>query len=717
MAMDVAGVRYADWSVLLRYCYRVAGTVGLMMCHVMGVDDDEALAHAAHLGIAMQLTNVARDVREDWERGRLYLPDDLACGAGAADLGHALGGALPASARAAVARATAAVLERADAYYRSGDAGLRHLSPRCAFAVRTARLVYSRIGERVRAQGCDPLAGRAVVSGGRKAAAAARARARAPVGPPGAVPGGRPHSDGPRRRPGAALARSAHPGAVRTQAETLWLPHAGGATRIDAPVRAHRRRRRHRGRRRGDGALRARRRRSRSSRRRTPSADARRASRRRSPPASASRWSAASTPSSASTTTCARCCGASIPRSRCSRRSTTTRSSIPRRLVQSFAGCRAASLADRRARCAARPTCASATSRAPTAGAALEMLRFDDASGPTQRFDARHRRRLPRLARSSRHARAGCSSTSSRTPASTPRRRCRRPSCSMMFHFYFTGNPEGLVFDVGGGRCPRPSGSRSAPGSRRAGVTVRTGSAVRGVERDAERRLGASSTTAGAPRRDSLVLALDVTALKAARRGEPRARRPAARERRLACASRVPSRSGGCGSIARWRRAAPASRARPASGLLDNISSTIASRTRAAPGRRAHGGAVVELHAYALPAELSTRTPSGADLLAGLHALYPGDARGAGPRRALPAAPATAPPSRRARTRSGPRSRRRLRTSRLAGDFVRSRFRARSWSAPPPPASSPPARCSLRWACGRSRSGRCPARAPRRRRP
>jgi hypothetical protein len=74
-----------------------------------------------------------------------------------------------------VARATAAVLERADAYYRSGDAGLRHLSPRCAVAVRTARLVYSRIGERVRAQGCDPLAGRAVVSGGRKAAAAARA--------------------------------------------------------------------------------------------------------------------------------------------------------------------------------------------------------------------------------------------------------------------------------------------------------------------------------------------------------------------------------------------------------------------------------------------------------------------------------------------------------------------------------------------------------------
>ncbi len=70
MAMDAEGVHYETLSDLLRYCYRVAGTVGLMMCHVLGVKDDRALIHAAHLGMAMQLTNVCRDVIEDWERGQ-----------------------------------------------------------------------------------------------------------------------------------------------------------------------------------------------------------------------------------------------------------------------------------------------------------------------------------------------------------------------------------------------------------------------------------------------------------------------------------------------------------------------------------------------------------------------------------------------------------------------------------------------------------------------
>jgi phytoene synthase len=175
MAMDVAGMRYATLAELLGYCHRVAGTVGLMMCHVMGVRHPRALRHAAHLGIAMQLTNIARDVLEDWERGRLYLPDDLLAAHGAADLRARLGGALPAGAAAGVAATVNALLDRADAYYRSGDAGLRELSPRCALAVRAARLVYSRIGSVLRARGCDPRCGRAVVGRGAKLALLARA--------------------------------------------------------------------------------------------------------------------------------------------------------------------------------------------------------------------------------------------------------------------------------------------------------------------------------------------------------------------------------------------------------------------------------------------------------------------------------------------------------------------------------------------------------------
>jgi phytoene synthase len=191
MEMDACDVRYATWEDLTRYCYRVAGTVGLMMCHVMGVRRAEALAHAAHLGMGMQLTNIARDVLEDWGRGRLYLPDEVLSASGAPDLRARLGEAFPGGAAGAVARATAAVLERADAYYRSGDAGLRHLSPRCGFAVRTARRVYSRIGAEVRAQGCDPFAGRAIVSTHRKLLAAGRA-ALATVLSPTAFVGGRP---------------------------------------------------------------------------------------------------------------------------------------------------------------------------------------------------------------------------------------------------------------------------------------------------------------------------------------------------------------------------------------------------------------------------------------------------------------------------------------------------------------------------------------------
>lgn len=168
MEMDTLRMRYRTLADVLLYAYRVAGVVGLMMCHVMGVRHSTALKHAAHLGMAMQLSNIARDVREDWERGRLYLPQDLLRAAGAPELDPERGGPLPREAAYGVARTTELLLQQADAYYRSGDAGIRYLSPRCGLAIRAARLVYSGISERVRSQGCDPFAPRAVVSRGRK---------------------------------------------------------------------------------------------------------------------------------------------------------------------------------------------------------------------------------------------------------------------------------------------------------------------------------------------------------------------------------------------------------------------------------------------------------------------------------------------------------------------------------------------------------------------
>jgi phytoene synthase len=174
MEMDVRCVRYQTLAELQQYAYRVAGVVGLMMCHVMGVRAGSALRHAAHLGMAMQLSNIARDVQEDWARGRLYVPEELLARCGVVGLDPAQG-PLPRTAAAGVARATELLLRHADAYYRSGDAGLPLLSPRCALAIRAARLVYSEISTRVRAQACDPFAPRAVVSKQRKLALVAQA--------------------------------------------------------------------------------------------------------------------------------------------------------------------------------------------------------------------------------------------------------------------------------------------------------------------------------------------------------------------------------------------------------------------------------------------------------------------------------------------------------------------------------------------------------------
>ena len=151
MRMDVEGVRYGEFATLELYCWRVAGVVGAMMCHVMGVNDDRALRQAADLGAAMQLTNICRDVAEDWQRGRVYLPADLLAR-------HSLALAEPPH---DVAPAVAELLALAERRYQAGDRGLGALPWRCALAIAVASAVYRDIGRVLAAQGFDPFAGRA----------------------------------------------------------------------------------------------------------------------------------------------------------------------------------------------------------------------------------------------------------------------------------------------------------------------------------------------------------------------------------------------------------------------------------------------------------------------------------------------------------------------------------------------------------------------------
>jgi len=164
MRMDAEGAHYETLEDLLLYCHRVAGVVGLMMCHVLGVSEARARKNAAHLGIAMQLTNICRDVAEDWQRGRLYLPRAMLRESGAGALNGIRQGPLPIAARNSITSVTRRLLAEADRFYRSGDAGIRYLPWRAAFSVRAARLIYSAIGDRILSADYDAYSMRAFVS-------------------------------------------------------------------------------------------------------------------------------------------------------------------------------------------------------------------------------------------------------------------------------------------------------------------------------------------------------------------------------------------------------------------------------------------------------------------------------------------------------------------------------------------------------------------------
>ncbi|RYZ13386.1 MAG: phytoene/squalene synthase family protein [Comamonadaceae bacterium] len=146
--MDAVGAHYATLADTLLYCYRVAGVVGLMMARVMGARDPDALDRACDLGIAFQLTNIARDIVDDAAIGRIYLPADWLHAAGIpperlADPAH----------RHALAGVAARLVETADPYYVSARSGLAALPLRSAWSVATARGVYRAIGHRVKQLG------------------------------------------------------------------------------------------------------------------------------------------------------------------------------------------------------------------------------------------------------------------------------------------------------------------------------------------------------------------------------------------------------------------------------------------------------------------------------------------------------------------------------------------------------------------------------------
>jgi len=170
LTWDAEGRRYETLSGLYAYAARVAGTVGAMMTLVMGQRDPEIVARACDLGVAMQLTNIARDVGEDARAGRLYLPLQWLREAGI-DPDAWL-------ARPVFDDRIAAIIQRlldiADGLYDRATHGIQHLPRSCRPGIYAARALYAEIGRELERTGLDSVSRRAVVSTRRKLAVLGR---------------------------------------------------------------------------------------------------------------------------------------------------------------------------------------------------------------------------------------------------------------------------------------------------------------------------------------------------------------------------------------------------------------------------------------------------------------------------------------------------------------------------------------------------------------
>ena len=163
-AWDASGRRYDTIGDLHAYAVRVAGTVGAMMSLVMQVRDPEALARACDLGIAMQLTNIARDVGEDARNGRLYLPREWLAEAGIDADGFLAHPRFSPGIEQVIRR----LLGEADRLYVRSLSGIAMLPLACRPSIHAARVLYAEIGREVERNGHNSVSTRAVVSSRRK---------------------------------------------------------------------------------------------------------------------------------------------------------------------------------------------------------------------------------------------------------------------------------------------------------------------------------------------------------------------------------------------------------------------------------------------------------------------------------------------------------------------------------------------------------------------
>jgi len=168
MLSDQNPTAVADEAELLRYCHAVAGTVGLMMCRVLNCEEPRADSFAIDLGVAMQLTNISRDILEDAKMGRRYLPASWA-NFTPAQIAKAGLGDEDTDCREQVADGIARLLDLSEQYYASALLGIRLLPFRSRLSIAIALRVYRQIGWVLRRRNLAWWQGRVMVTGGEKA--------------------------------------------------------------------------------------------------------------------------------------------------------------------------------------------------------------------------------------------------------------------------------------------------------------------------------------------------------------------------------------------------------------------------------------------------------------------------------------------------------------------------------------------------------------------
>lgn len=234
-AWDVEGRRYDTLSELRAYCVRVASTVGVMMTVLMGRRDVRTLWRACDLGVAMQLTNIARDVGEDARQGRVYLPlawlDEVGLDVAAWLRDPVF--------RPEVGLVVRRLLAEADRLYVRADPGVRQLPRDCRSSIRAARLIYADIHRSIVRAGYDTVSARAYTTRARKAwlalqaapSAVAPAEAPSPAPP---VPEARFLVDAVALPPGTAA--SGPPGAASAPPTAPSAPPGAGVTAPPSPA-------------------------------------------------------------------------------------------------------------------------------------------------------------------------------------------------------------------------------------------------------------------------------------------------------------------------------------------------------------------------------------------------------------------------------------------------------------------------------------------------